>query len=244
MRVFGLIGYPLGHSFSQKYFSQKFSREKINDTVFENFQLESIEQFPKLIEGYPNLHGLSVTIPYKESIINYLDELSEEAEIIGAVNAIKVSSGKLKGFNTDYIGFLRSLIPLLEPQHQKALILGTGGASKAIQFGLEKLEINYQFVSRAPGENKISYTDLTEEIIDQCKLIINTTPLGMYPEVDTAPDIPYAQLTEQHLLYDLTYNPEETLFIRRGKEQDARCKNGYEMLVLQAEEAWRIWCSF
>ncbi len=245
MRKFGLIGYPLGHSFSKKYFTEKFADEFINDTVYENFELPQIDGLKKVIAENPELRGLNVTIPYKEAVIRYLDELSDDALEIGAVNTIKISSGKLKGFNTDYIGFMRSLIPLLKPTHKKALILGTGGSSLAVKYALEKIGLEYLLVSRNPfEENEISYDSITEEILQEHTLLVNTTPVGMFPDVSKAPEIPYQFLNEQHLLFDLIYNPEETLFLQKGKEQGAMIKNGSEMLALQAEEAWKIWNSF
>ncbi len=245
MRLFGLIGYPLSHSFSKTYFTEKFSREKIQDARYENFSIEKIETLPELITAQPDLRGLNVTIPYKTSVLNYLDETDEVAAHIGAVNTIKISSGKLKGFNTDYIGFSRSLIPLIQPVHQRALILGTGGASLAVKFALEKLDIGFTFVSRNPkNENTIRYSDLTADILSEHLLIINTTPIGMYPNVEQAPEIPYHRLTGKHLLYDLIYNPELTLFLKKGKEKKAQTKNGYDMLVSQAEESWKIWNGF
>lgn len=245
MRKFGLIGYPLGHSFSKKYFTEKFASEFINDTTYENFELPKIDLLPKVVAENPDLRGLNVTIPYKEAVIRYLNELSDDAREIGAVNTIKISSGKLKGFNTDYIGFMRSLIPLLKPTHKKALILGTGGSSLAVKYALEKLGIEYLLVSRNPfEENEISYDSITEHILQEYTLLVNTTPVGMFPDVLNAPEIPYQFLNDQHLLFDLIYNPEETLFLKNGREQGAVTKNGNEMLVLQAEEAWKIWNSF
>lgn len=245
MRKFGLIGYPLGHSFSKKYFTEKFVSEFINDTVYENHELPKIDLLPKIVAENPDLRGLNVTIPYKEAVIRYLDELSDDAREIGAVNTIKISSGKLKGFNTDYIGFMRSLIPLLKPAHKKALILGTGGSSLAVKYALEKLGIECLLVSRNPfEENEISYSSITDEILQEHTLLVNTTPVGMFPDVLNAPEIPYQFLNEQHLLFDLIYNPEETLFLKNGKERGTTTKNGSEMLVLQAEEAWKIWNSF
>lgn len=245
MRKFGLIGYPLGHSFSKKYFTEKFANECINDTVYENFELPKMELLKTIVAENPDLRGLNVTIPYKESVLRYLDELSDDAQEIGAVNTIKISSGKLKGCNTDYIGFMRALIPLLKPTHTKALILGTGGSSLAVKYALEKLGIEYLLVSRNPfEENEIGYDAVSEKLLHEHTLIINTTPVGMFPDVLKSPEIPYQFLSGKHLLFDLVYNPEETLFLQKGKEQGATIKNGYEMLVLQANEAWKIWNSF
>jgi len=245
VRTFGLLGFPLTHSFSKTYFAEKFRRECIHDAVYVNYELENIALLKKIISENQDLRGLNVTIPYKEAVIRFLDELDEDAKKIGAVNTIKISSRKLKGFNTDYIGFMRSLIPLLKPYHKKALILGTGGSSLAIKYALEKLGIDYLLVSRNPAEdNEIGYAGITETGMKEFLLIINTTPVGMFPDVSAAPDIPYQWLTPQHLLFDLIYNPEETLYLKKGKEQGTSVKNGYEMLTLQAEESWRIWNSF
>lgn len=246
MRTFGLIGYPLSHSFSEGYFKEKFRKEGITDAVYKPFPLEYIEDFESLLERQ-ELDGLNVTIPYKEQVIPYLDELDEPVKTIEAVNTIKfLKAGDfpyLKGFNTDVYGFLESLRPLLQPYHKKALVLGTGGASKAVTYVLKQLGINWIYVSRNPGqkENTIAYQDIDEELMQSAHLIINTSPLGMYPHTDKAPDIPYELLSERHILYDLIYNPEITKFMELGKQQHARVKNGYEMLVLQAEKSWEIW---
>lgn len=245
MRKFGLIGYPLAHSFSKKYFTDKFSNESVNDSAYENFEVDKVDLLPKIVADNPDLRGLNVTIPHKESVLRYLDELSDDAQDIGAVNTIKIASGKLIGFNTDYVGFMHSITPLLKPWHTKALVLGTGGSSLAVKYALEKLGIEYLLVSREPFEdNEIAYSKLTWEVMQQYPLIINTTPVGMFPEVDKAPEIPYQFLNDKHLLFDLIYNPEETLFLKKGKEQGATVKNGQEMLTLQAEEAWKIWSDF
>jgi len=249
VRTFGLIGYPLGHSFSQKYFTEKFKRENITDAEFKNFPLEDVSDFPKLIENNPSLRGLSVTIPYKEEIIKFLNEVDDVVKEVGAVNCIKVSlmtdDGRpmLKGFNTDVFGFEKSLLPLLKSQHTKALILGTGGASKAVKHVLKKSGIEFSFVSRSqqPEAGSINYNNLDSKIISTHTLIINATPLGMFPDVNSYPQIPYEYLTEKHLLYDLVYNPEETLFLKKGKERGAQIKNGLEMLQMQADKAWEIW---
>jgi shikimate dehydrogenase len=245
MRTFGLIGYPLSHSFSQGYFTDKFRNEGI-EARYLNFPIASINDFRGLLDQHPYLAGLNVTIPYKEQILPYIDELDEEAAHIGAVNVIKViwknKKPLLKGYNSDVKGFLDALQPMLQPWHGKALILGTGGASKAVAHGLLKAGILYRFVSRNPQTpSQVSYDSLTPEIISEYKLIINTSPLGMYPKTDECPDLPYAAISEKHLIYDLIYNPQMTLFMKRAAENGAVVKNGLEMLHLQAEEAWRIW---
>lgn len=246
MKKYGLVGYPLGHSFSKNFFNEKFQSENI-DATYVNFEIPSIEEFPKIIQANPNLAGLNVTIPYKEQVIPYLDELDKDAAAIGAVNVIKPihdSKGKTKliGYNSDIIGFTRSIEPLLEPYHQKALILGTGGASKAVCHGLKQLGLEVCFVSRTPrNASTIAYTDLTPEVMNEYKVIVNCTPVGMYPNADKYPDIPYQDLTPKHLLYDLLYNPDTTLFMKKGAENGAIVKNGLEMLLLQAFGAWEIW---
>lgn len=240
MRHFGLIGYPLSHSFSKRYFSEKFQKEHIADCVYENYPLPSIRLFPQLIEK-EHVEGLNVTIPHKESVIPYLDYLDPAAEKVAAVNCIHFKDKKSTGFNTDIIGFKRSLKPVLQAHHRYALILGTGGASKAVAFVLSDLNISFQYVSRHKKENHFTYADLNEDIIRQHTLIINTTPLGTSPDVNKCPDIPYRFLSNEHLLYDLIYNPPETLFLQKGKERGAVIKNGYEMLQLQAEASWEIW---
>jgi shikimate dehydrogenase len=246
MRVFGLIGYPLGHSFSVGYFAKKFEDENILNTVYQNFPLERIDELPQLIQNNPSLVGLNVTIPYKQQVIPFLTELSNDARLIGAVNTIKIETingvSVLKGYNTDSFGFQTALMPYLQPFHKKALILGSGGASKAVEFVLNKLGIEYIMVSREPKNDKhISYQQLTENIIAENRLIINTSPLGMYPNVDTFPDIPYDAITSKHILYDLVYNPSETIFMHKGKLQGAHILNGLSMLHFQAEKAWEIW---
>jgi shikimate dehydrogenase len=248
MRKYGLIGYPLGHSFSKGYFSEKFKNENIKDTEYNNYPLDPVEQFPSLIKDNTELLGLNVTIPYKQEIIQFLDELDDIALAIGAVNTIKIIRDKekyyLKGYNTDYYGFEESLKPLLRKNHQKALILGTGGASKAVAYVLDNLGISYRYVSRSPNSNKVlSYSKITSEIIGEYHLIINTSPLGMYPDINDCPDIPYKSLSKNHILYDLIYNPEKTLFLQKGIESHSTIVNGLPMLHLQAEKAWTIWNS-
>lgn len=247
MQKYGLIGYPLGHSFSKGYFNQKFESEKI-DAEYVNFPIPSIKDFKNVLKENPDLCGLNVTLPYKTQVIPYLDELTENAKQIGAVNVIKFAKGmfgkvKLIGHNTDIIGFKQSIEPLLNEGHKKALILGTGGASKAVFHGLKQLGIEATFVSRTPAEGVLTYNILTDKIIDENKVIVNTTPVGMSPNISACPDIPYQKLTSSHLLYDLLYNPDETLFMKKGKEQGAVVKNGLEMLLLQAFAGWQIWNS-
>ena len=243
MRKFGLIGKDIDYSFSQAFFAAKFKAEKITDANYQNFDLKSITDFPSLIENNDNIKGFNVTIPYKELIIPYIDKLDKNAKKIGAVNTIKITKkGKLKGYNTDYYGFKNSLSEHITPQHTSALILGTGGASKAIAFALKKLKIKYTYVSRkATKENQVSYQQLTEETIKNNTIIVNCTPLGTYPDIKSCPDIPYQAITENHLLFDLIYNPEETTFLNYGKQKSATIINGYKMLQLQAEKSWRIW---
>ncbi len=240
--VYGLIGYPLSHSFSPGYFKEKFAKAEI-DAVYRLFPLANIKELPKLLAEHSSLSGLNVTIPYKEQVIPFLDDIDEAAKTIGAVNCIKINSNKLKGYNTDIIGFKKSLAPLLQQQHTKALILGTGGAAKAVAYVLDKFNIDYKLVSSSGKTDTIAYEDISTATVQEHTLIINTTPLGMHPNTDACPDIPYSALGEAHLLYDLIYNPEETTFLKRGKAQGANTKNGYEMLVLQAEASWDIWNS-
>ncbi len=241
-KVFGLIGYPLSHSFSKKYFNEKFQKEGIENTVYQNFEIDNITLFKNVVKE-ENLIGLNVTIPYKQEVIPFLDELHPAAKKIGAVNVIKLKDGKLIGYNSDYYGFINSLKKLVKGslQHKKALLLGTGGASKAVKVALEDEGVSVQYVSRNKSEGIISYTDLNKEIIEVSDIIVNCSPLGMYPKVDACPDIPYSFINSKHILYDLVYNPEETLFMKKGKENGAVVSNGLEMLVLQAEKAWEIW---
>ena len=246
MDKYGLIGYPLKHSFSIVYFNEKFQSENI-DAEYVNFEIPRIEDFMEVIDENPNLCGLNVTIPYKEQVIPYLDELDKDTAKIGAVNVIKIirqpkGKGKLVGFNSDIIGFTQSIEPLLQPYHKKALILGTGGASKAIYHGLLNLGVKPTYVSRTKKSDAVlTYQELTPEIMEENTVIVNCTPVGMYPKVDFCPDIPYEQLTSKHLLYDLLYNPDETLFMKKGQARGATVKNGLEMLLLQAFAAWEIW---
>jgi len=246
MKTFGLIGYPLSKSFSQKYFTEKFEAEEIKARYL-NFSIASIDEFPELIAHHPYIGGLNVTIPYKEKVIQYLDDLDPISKEVGAVNVIKFdwsnpSKPKLTGYNSDIIGFTESIKPLLKPHHKKALVLGTGGAAKAVGYALKSLNIDYKLVSRTPeGENQISYHSLNESIIKENTVIINTTPLGMYGNQEAKPEIPYHYCSSEHLFYDLVYNPEVTAFLAAGQKHGASIKNGLEMLHLQAEAAWEIW---
>ena len=276
MTTYGLIGYPLGHSFSRKFFTEKFEKEGI-DAQYLNFEIPSIEEFPEIIKNNPELRGLNVTIPYKQQVMQYLDEISEEAKAIGAVNVVRIERpspqptpimgretmrnagnkpdglpikgdmseglrGSLIGYNSDVIGFVESIKPLLKPHHKKALILGTGGASKAIRYGLEeKLGMKTLFVSRSAREGMITYEEVTAEVLKEYEVIVNCSPVGMYPHVDECPALPYEAMNENNLLYDLVYNPLETLFMKKGAEQGATVKNGLEMLHLQAIASWKFW---
>ncbi|MCW3085358.1 MAG: Shikimate dehydrogenase [Bacteroidetes bacterium] len=251
-KTYGLIGYPLGHSFSQKYFTEKFEKENISGCEFNLYPISTIDELPSLISSDQSIKGLSVTIPYKESVIPFLDELDETAKKIGAVNCIKVSRdeyqvARLTGYNTDAFGFRQSIKPFLETQHERALILGTGGASKAVAYVLKEIGLDCYFVTRNKKNSKIQspnifeYSELNEYIFNAFKLIVNTTPLGTFPDINSAPEIPYQYLSPSHLLYDLVYNPAETEFLKRGKLQGAATVNGLSMLQQQAEEAWRIW---
>ena len=246
MKKYGLIGYPLGHSFSMGYFNEKFKNKAIN-AVYENFEIPDIQDITTVIGSNPDLAGFNVTIPYKEKVMDYLDYIAPEAAEIGAVNVVKVThNGEravLKGFNSDVVGFVNSIKPLLRPLHKKALVLGTGGASKAVEYGLRKLGLETIKVSRTEKDNTITYGQVTSELLSEYKVIVNCTPCGMAPHFDECPNLPYDSIADSFLLYDLIYNPEETLFLRKGKEKDATVKNGLEMLLLQAEEGWNIWNS-
>lgn len=245
-RLYGLIGYPLGHSFSQHYFNQKFDAEGIS-ARYVNFEIPDIGDFMEVVAENPNLGGLNVTIPYKEQVIPYLDELDADAAAIGAVNVIRITRDrgrlKFKGYNSDVIGFSDSIRPMLTAGRNKALILGTGGAAKAVAHGLRVLGVEPVYVSRTPRPGVITYADLTSDVMASHKIIVNTTPLGMYPHVDEAPDIPYDCLTPEHLCYDLLYNPDVTMFMKRSRQHGAEVKNGLEMLLLQAFVSWNIWNS-
>jgi len=250
LRKFGLIGYPLSHSFSQGFFSKKFLQENIQNVQYENFPIASINELNPLWQKHPTLEGINVTIPYKKEIIPFIQYPSSVVEKIKACNCIRKFNNELYGYNTDVIGFEKSLILLLKPHHSTALILGTGGAAAAVEYVLQKLAISYQLVSRSNQEATsifnapiINYTALNEEMIQQHTLIINTSPIGMYPNVKDAPAIPYESIGTNHYLYDLVYNPEITLFLEKGKQKGAAIKNGLDMLHIQAEESWAIWNS-
>jgi shikimate dehydrogenase len=247
MRRFGLIGFPLDHSFSEKYFAEKFRSEKITDASYENFPIADIELFPEWISRTENLTGLNVTIPHKTNILRFLNETDADSSIVGAVNVIKTKEKGgiklLKGFNTDIYGFRESLVPHLKEDYYKALILGTGGSSLAVRYVLTSLGINYINVSRKHSEISISYSELTDSLLGECNLIVNATPLGMYPEIEFCPDINYKVLTEKHILYDLIYNPQMTKFLSKGEERGCKVIGGLLMLHLQAEKSWEIWNS-
>lgn len=245
--VFGLIGFPLGHSFSRKFFTEKFAAEAI-DAEYLNFEIPDAKMLLDVVRENIELKGLNCTIPHKQAIIPMLDEMSDEARQIGAVNVIKISrrEGKngafrLKGYNSDIIGFKNSIRPLLKPHHRKALVLGTGGASKAICVGLTQLGLEWKYVSRRAAEGQFTYDDLTPDLLKEYTVIVNCSPVGMFPKVDDCPALPYEALTSQHLLYDLVYNPLETTFMKRGAQQGAATKNGLEMLHLQAIASWEFW---
>lgn len=240
MTKYGIIGYPLGHSFSRGFFTEKFARESI-DAQYLNFEIPDVAMLSDVLRDNPELRGLNVTLPHKQAVIPFLDEMSEEAMEIGAVNVIRVRNGKLKGFNSDIIGFTNSIKPLLQPHHRKALVLGTGGASKAIRVGLNRLGIEWTYVSRSPRDGMVTYEDITAETLQEYTVIVNCSPVGMFPKVDAAPAIPYELLSPLHLLFDCVYNPEETLFMKKGRKQGATVKNGLEMLHLQAIASWNFW---
>ncbi len=241
MRQFGLIGYPLSHSFSPTYFKAKFEQENITDALYSLYELQSIDELTSLLKSNSQLNGLNVTIPYKTSVIPFLDELDGTAKSVGAVNTIQITNGKLTGYNTDVIGFKISLLNFIGEARPNALVLGTGGSSKAVTHVLNELNISYQQVSRTKQDNIICYDDLNEDIIAKYQLIINCTPLGKSPNVNIKPSLPYSALSAKHFLFDLNYNPELTAFLETGKQQGANIKNGYEMLTLQADAAWEIW---
>ena len=244
-RRFGLIGFPLGHSFSQKYFTEKFAKEGI-DARYDLFPIENVSMLDSLMDSMPELCGLNVTIPYKEQVLPFIDEMTDEAESVGAVNVIKIIRGSdgrrhLVGFNSDTYGFTESIRPLIRPQHKKALVLGTGGASKAVVASLKRLGLGYKLVSRHPEQDQISYSDINKELLDEYKVIVNASPVGMAPNVVNCPVIPYEALNSTHLCFDLVYNPLETMFLRKASQNGAVVKNGLEMMHLQAERAWAFW---
>lgn len=246
MDKYGLIGYPLGHSFSVSYFNQKFADEHI-DATYENFEIPSIDLLPEVLDSNPELRGLNVTIPYKEKVIPFLDSVTPEARAIGAVNVIRVThTGKkqvtLKGYNTDAVGFTKSIEPMLDNKwHKKALILGTGGASKAVNYGLRSLGLETLFVSRFERPGTIQYGSITPEVIQEYNVIVNCTPVGMYPNTEACPPLPYEAMDNHTILYDLIYNPDTTLFMKKGEVHGANVKNGLEMLLLQAFASWEFW---
>lgn len=241
MKRYGLIGYPLSHSFSQRYFADKFLQESIENTVYENYPIPSIQALESILDQYPDLCGFNITIPYKKDILAYLSSSTHAVQQMGACNCVKITNGKLIGYNTDVIGFERSLLPFLKPQHQQALILGTGGASSAVAYVLQQLKIPFKFVSRKKSDLSITYEEVDERMIQTHQLIINTTPLGMHPSIDEYPVLPYHFMNETHHCFDLIYNPAETMFLQKAKASGASIQNGAEMLVIQAEESWRIW---
>ena len=241
MRQFGLIGYPLSHSFSKKYFTEKFETENLPGCSYDNYAIPSIAELPGILKDHPLLEGLNITIPYKEQVIPFLSEASSVVKEIGACNCIKINRGRLMGYNTDVTGFELSLKTNLAPHHTKALILGSGGAAKAVEHVLRKLAVHYRYVSRNGLQGNLSYEQVTPALLNEFTLIINTTPLGMYPDVDSLPPIPYHAIGSSHYLFDLVYNPEKTLFLQKGQERGAVVKNGQDMLVIQAEESWKIW---
>ncbi len=242
MKLYGLIGFPLNHSFSQKYFTDKFKRENLTGHRYELFPLSSIKQFPSLLMSNPNLSGLNVTIPYKQQILEYVTQQTEEVKKIGAANTLKINDDKIVAFNTDVIGFEKSFIKSLKPSHKKALILGTGGSSKAVQFVLQKFGIDFLLVSRSEeSKTAINYSMIDEATINEYPIIINCTPAGMFPKENECPPLPYNFISNKNYLFDLIYNPEKTLFLKKGEEIGATIQNGYAMLVIQAEESWKIW---
>ena len=239
---FGLVGRNINYSFSKGYFTDKFNSENFEGCTYENFDIQEINGFTEIIKNTSDLKGLNVTIPYKEAVIPFLNKLSKKAALIGAVNTIKITKkGKLKGHNTDYYGFKKSLEPLLKSHHKKALILGTGGASKGVAFALDELDIPYTFVSREAKENAIDYNRINATTFDNFQIIINSTPVGTSPNTEAYPLIPYEYFTKNHIAFDLIYNPAETQFLKKAKEQGAQIKNGLDMLIFQAEKAWDIW---
>ncbi len=242
-KLFGLLGKNISYSFSKGYFTEKFKNLGLKKNKYLNFDIQTIDDFPKILNKNENLWGINVTIPYKEEVMQYLNKFDKTAEKIGAVNTIKfIKRGDLKGYNTDVVGFEKSIYPFLRKHHKRALILGTGGASKAVAYALKRNDIKVKFVSRNPkGKKQISYKEITKEVLEKYAVIVNCTPLGTSPDINKCPDIPYQFLSSKHLLFDLIYNPEVTKFLQKGLENGATIKNGHQMLVLQAEESWRIW---
>jgi shikimate dehydrogenase len=238
---YGLIGYPLGHSFSKQYFDAKFEREGIEDAVFELFPIEQIQDLPALLQQYPDLCGLAVTIPYKKQVLAYVQHQTDAVKAMGACNSLVVRHGALHAHNTDVLGFEQSLLQQLHSSDQRALILGTGGAAAAVAYVLQKNHIQYQFVSRNAGQGALGYAQLSQALLVQHQLIVNTTPLGTFPNTAGLPDLPYQFIGDQHFLFDLVYNPPMTAFLQKGGERGARIQNGYDMLVAQAEASWTIW---
>jgi shikimate dehydrogenase len=243
MKRYGLIGYPLTHSLSQQYFTDKFSQEGIYDCIYERFSIPSIDDLHTILDIHKDLCGFNITIPYKKEVLAFLTERSKAVEEVGACNCVKIEGQNLIGYNTDVIGFENSLIPFLKPTHNQALVLGTGGAALAIVYVLQKLGIAYKYVSRTAAEGQFSYNELDASVMELHTLIINTTPLGMFPNIEACPNIPYQLLTPDHHLFDLTYNPAESTFLAKGKQMGATIQNGQQMFVEQAEQSWRIWNS-
>jgi shikimate dehydrogenase len=244
MKTYGLVGYPLTQSFSQKYFTQRFENEKI-DAQYLNFSIESIGEFPEILDDNESLEGLNVTIPYKEKVIPFINELDSIAQKVGAVNLIKIGERKSKpyliGSNSDVYGFKQSLKPFLKPHHTNALILGTGGASKAVRYVLKELGISYKLVSRKPKTDWLTYSDITPQLLKDSPLIINTTPLGMFPNIDGCPTLPFEAINGNHLVFDMVYNPLQTILLKKSADAGANTLNGYQMLILQAEKSWEYW---
>ena len=243
MKLYGLIGYPLGHSFSKKYFTDKFEREGLTDCGYELFPIPSIKDFPSLLSSHSDLKGLNVTIPYKQQVLEYITDITDAVNNIGAANTIKITGDKLVAYNTDVIGFEISFKKKLKPSHKKALILGTGGSSKAVQYVLRKSGIDFLLVTRSKkqGDGIIEYSMIDEEMLNDHQIIINCTPAGMFPNDNECPQIPYQFISNKHYLFDLVYKPEKTLFLKKGEDKGAIIQNGYEMLLIQAEESWKIW---
>lgn len=240
-KSFGLLGSNIDYSFSANYFNSKFQKENLAHYQYKNYDIEDINLLQNIIASNANLIGLNVTIPYKEAVLSFLDKISEDAKQIGAVNTIVINNNTLTGYNTDYYGFIKSIKPILKPHHTKALILGTGGASKAIAFALDILKIKYQYVSRYNKYSVLQYSDINKSVFDDYSIIINTTPLGTFPDIEQSPPLNYSFFTTKHIAFDLVYNPEETSFLKQAKKNGAQIKNGYEMLIWQAEKSWEIW---